>query len=82
MLLDSNIIIYFTNFLNFSNFTTKYPQELFASKISLIEVLGYSNITDRYKLELNEIFKNLTLFEIEDRLINKAISLRQSKKIS
>ncbi len=81
MLLDSNILIYLSN-NSLKNFFDKLNTDYFASKITLIEVYGFTSLKKEEKSILEEIFSSISLIEIDDKIIYKAISLRQKKDIS
>jgi toxin FitB len=82
ILADSNIIIYAAS--------GQYPQvtEWFAknvssvSAISLVEVLGYHNLKSAEKTELENLFSDLTILYPSPDVFQKAITLRQQKKMS
>lgn len=82
MLLDSNVIIYFSNAKKDSVFKALQSKELYASVISKVEVLGFHNLTNLDKLDLQKILTRIHLLEISDDVIDKAVSLRQIKNIS
>jgi len=81
-LLDSNIIIYSAEPEN------QFLRELiedncpFVSIISKIEVLGYHKIKPAEKDYFNTFFLNAPIIEINHNIIEKAISIRQAKKVS
>lgn len=82
MLLDSNAIVYFSKGDSFSSFTEKYSGEFSASKISVIEVLGFHRITETDKIVLKEIFSILDLHNVSDQVIDISVELRQKRNIS
>lgn len=80
-LLDSNIIIYSTQ-PEYSLIRDFIQNELvFCSKLSRIETLGYHKITDAEKDILNRTFGKFKLLNISDKIIERAIQIRQQKKI-
>ncbi|MDX1958870.1 MAG: type II toxin-antitoxin system VapC family toxin [Leptospiraceae bacterium] len=82
MLLDSNVLIY-SIIPEYSFLMESFrSQELFASEISYLEVLGFSNITDSDKDDLQEILDSINLLEVNFEIIQKATSLRQNRKMS
>ncbi|MDX2302251.1 MAG: type II toxin-antitoxin system VapC family toxin [Microscillaceae bacterium] len=81
-ILDSNIIIYSIQ-LNQSalrNYLANYS--LYASQISKVEVLGYHLITAQDKLDLEILFQNLSILDVSNNIIQKAIDLKQSQKMT
>jgi predicted nucleic acid-binding protein len=81
-LLDSNIVIYLTKPENASvgNFLSR--KSIAVSQVSFIEVLGFHKITDQDKIELEEFFSATRVFAISDDVADKAVELRQIKKMS
>lgn len=82
MILDSNIIIYAAEpeYESVREFIAE--QNPAASVISKIEVLGYHKMTPENQRILEEIFELLLLLPLSDDVIERAISLRQKRKIS
>jgi predicted nucleic acid-binding protein len=80
LLLDSNIIIHISANKNFGNFFEN--KIIFTSIISKLEVLGYHRISEWEKSSLTLLFDTISILEIDDTIIEKAISLRQIRKIS
>jgi predicted nucleic acid-binding protein len=82
MLLDSNIIIYsllpehpkLRQFIE-----THLPA---ASGISYLEVLGFHKITPDDKARFVQLFEGLKLLEIDRKILDKAVFLRQQRKMS
>jgi predicted nucleic acid-binding protein len=81
-LLDSNIIIYSAlpeySFLR----DLFYKNDVFASLVSKVEVLGYHKITDDQFHYFSEIFSILPLLPVDTAVIDQAIHLRRLNKIS
>jgi len=81
-LIDSNIIIYSAqpehSFLR--SFIATYTP--FVSAMSMVEVLGYYKLSSLEKKYLTEFFSAATIIEISRPIIDKAVILRQAKKIS
>ena len=82
-LLDSNIIIYLQ--------TVQYRKTLedlfegntiYTSHISMVEVLGFRKITPNEIAFFTNFFKHTALLEIDSRVIDNAIQLRQIKQLS
>lgn len=82
ILLDSNIIIYTTN--PEYNFILEELKSfsLSASKISVIEVLGFHKLDPVEKIEYELFFNSIDLYDVNDRVIQKATKFRQTKKMS
>lgn len=82
LLLDSNIFIY--------TIQPKYKdlrewvvgQNLAASEISLVEVLGYHHLTAEDSLDLKELFSVTKILPVTRVIVDKAIELRQQRKMS
>ena len=80
-LLDSNIIIYYSE--------KKYPcldaifqeETLYASEITRLEVLGYHQIGD-LKEFFEKLFTTFNLIPISKIILDTAISLKQQKRMS
>lgn len=81
-LLDSNIVIYATKpeLSLLGKFLA--PKNLAVSIVSFVEVLGFHRITEQDKIELETFFKATQIFSISSDIANKAVELRQSRKIS
>ena len=80
MLLDSNVIIYITNDISLEkDFIDK---ELFASVATKIEVLGFHKISESEKEKLAAFFDSISILDLTVQIANKAIALRQNKKMS
>lgn len=80
--LDSNIIIYAvkSDYPNIRNWLRTKVSAV--SDISRIEVLGYHEITSLEIEIIEKFFSFCTIIPIEVAIINKAIQLRQKKRIS
>lgn len=82
ILLDSNIIIYTTN-PEYSFILEELKSfSLSASKISVIEVLGFHKLDPVEKIEYELFFNSIDLYDVNDRVIQKATKFRQTKKMS
>lgn len=81
-LLDSNIIIY--SALSEYSYLRKFlfQNDVYASMISKVEVLGYQKITHAQINYFSEIFSILSLLPIDTAVIDHAIQLRQNQKLS
>ena len=82
MILDSNIIIYSTkpeyDFLR--EFIAENSPSV--SAVSYVEVLGYHKLADEEKELLEEFFDSTKILPISDKVIAKAVELRQLKKMT
>lgn len=82
MLVDSNIIIYAA--------LPEYPQlrqfirehEPVVSAISYVEVLGFHRLTEPDRVLFSAYFADATMLPVNQAVIDKAVILRQMKKIS
>ena len=81
-LIDSNIIIYSGANENSWLRELFYESNSFFSSISKIEVLGFHQITGEQVTYFLEIFKLLKVLPVDSGVIDKAISLRQQKKLT
>lgn len=80
--LDSNILIYSAD-PNASTLQLWLSNNmLFLSEITVIEVLGYHNLTKKENHYFTEFIKFCTLLPISKAVVNKAIELRQQKSMS
>ncbi len=82
-LLDSNILIY-SGEPAFSSILLPYitdPANL-VSAVSIVETLGYHKITADQVLYFESLFKILRIVPIDEIVIQKALHLRQLKKLS
>ena len=82
MLLDSNIIIYSLDSKYSDILKTFVSKNLYVSAISYLEVLGFKNISESDKSDLESILTKMILLEINFPIIQKATSLRQIHKMS
>ena len=80
MLLDSNIIIYLTNDISLEKFFL--DKLVYASIGKKIEVLGFHKISESEKEKLEAFFDSITVLDLSLKIADKAIQLRQTKKIS
>ena len=82
MIADSNLAIYAIGSGNASLeawFISTVPS---MSAISKVEVMGYHRITPTEITRYERFFGNLVVHPIDDIVIDRAISLRQSKSMS
>lgn len=82
ILLDSNTIIYAISpdYQNVRDYMSEF--NWCASKISMIEVLGYHKITALEKELFYPLFDKIKFYDIADPIIQKATEFRQIKKMS
>jgi hypothetical protein len=82
-LLDSNILIY-SGEAQFAPRLFPYVTDSgnFISTISIVETLGYHKITPAQTLYFESLFKILNSIPVDDAVIQRAVQLRQIKKIS
>lgn len=79
---DSNIIIH--SIKDEYSYLIQYLFEPDAtiSEVSKLEVLGYPHLTEREKSNFEEIFKGVTILPINSTIVDKAVELKQEKKMS
>jgi len=83
VLLDSNIIIYSTNPLYDSLQIFIAQNDCCVSLISKLEVLGFQNLQEKDKKILEDFFETAeTIVPISDEIIERAIRLRQQRRMS
>lgn len=82
-LLDSNILIY-SGEAPFSVQLLSYVTDNsnLVSAISIVETLGYQKITPAQVLYFESLFKILRIVPVDDAVIQRAMQLRQIKKMS
>lgn len=82
-LLDSNILIYATqpSMLRIVGPLIVSPDS-FVSEVTRLESLGFHRLPENDKLYLEATFNRMTVLPIDTPIINKAIELRQQRKMS
>lgn len=82
VLVDSNIIIYSAE--TEYEVLTKWlrNKNICVSDITRIEVLGYPNLLPEDKLYFEEFFNKCDVFSINKKNVNRAIFLKQQRKMS
>jgi predicted nucleic acid-binding protein len=82
MLLDSNIFIYAVQpkFVGLREWCMK--QELSASNITRLEVLGYHQLDEKDKTDFHRLFERTEIYPVSSAIIELAIGLRQQRKMS
>lgn len=82
ILIDSNILIYSAH-EKYRYLRDLFKQEnVFVSIITRLEVLGYHRITLKQITYFDAIFKVVEILQIDNALIEQAISYRQKKSMS
>lgn len=81
MLFDSNIFIYAIQpgYQILRDWCLQQP--LCASDITRLEVLGYHKLNELDKRDITKLFEMTTLYPVTRILINRAIQLRQQRKM-
>ncbi len=84
MILDSNIVIYavMPEYEELRKFLKKREYELAVSTITKLEVLGYHKLSGREKEVLQKFFEAIRQIPISQTIIDQAVELRQSQKMS
>lgn len=82
MLLDSNLFIYAVQpkFVGLREWCMK--QELSASNITRLEVLGYHQLDEKDKTDFHRLFERTEIYPVSSAIIEVAIDLRQLRKMS
>jgi hypothetical protein len=81
-LIDSNILIYAARPEHAALKALLQGGDVAVSNISRLEVLGYHKITEDQKKFFNAIFSLVKIIDVDNKVINKAIEIRQAKNIS
>jgi predicted nucleic acid-binding protein len=82
ILLDSNIFIYVIQKDYQQLRAWVHQQTVAASEVSLVEVLGYHQLTVEDKYDLEELFASSKILPVSRSVIDKAVGLRQLRKMS
>ncbi len=82
LLLDSNILIYAIQPEYSKLRKWIMNRDIAASEISLVEVLGYHQITTEDEQDLKELFSITEILPITRDISDKAVLLRQQRKMS
>lgn len=82
VLVDSNIVIYSAEveYEDLANWLRN--KNIGISDMTRIEVLGYPNLLLEDKLYFEKFFNKCNIFSINEKIINKAIFLKQQRKMS
>lgn len=82
ILLDTNIVIYSAKNEYISLRSLLLNPNVSASILSKVEVLGFHSLENHEQLYFESIFKSIKLLPVNLDIIDKAIELRQQKKMS
>ncbi|MBB5022438.1 type II toxin-antitoxin system VapC family toxin [Desulfurispira natronophila] len=82
MLLDSNIFIYAIQPPYQSLRDWLFQQQVMASDITRLEVLGYHKLHELDKRDLTRLFELTVLCPLSSDVVTTAIRLRQQRKMS
>lgn len=84
MILDSNIIIYYAvpKNIQIREYLAENKKNLVVSAISKVEVLGYNKLKPVEKTAFEHFFQNINMLDVNTPIIEKAVVLRQQKKMS
>jgi predicted nucleic acid-binding protein len=84
MLLDSNIIIYSVQpeYQIILEFLSSKEDNISISIVSKIEVLGYHDLSEFVKENLQLFFSEIPIINLSDEIAEIAIQLRQKKKMT
>lgn len=82
IIFDTNIVIYSAKQEYIGLRPLFFGQNTSISAISKIEVLGFHSLNNSEKLYFESIFKSINLLPVDFDIIDKAIELRQQKKMS
>ena len=82
MILDSNIVIYAVQpgFDDLNDFILQ--NEVVVSAITFLEVLGFHRLDALEKTKLEFFFAGIDILPLEQRIVQRAIVLRQQRKMS
>lgn len=80
--LDSNIVIYAVQPANDWLRVQIVAQPFAVSQATRVEVLGWHRITPEDQRDLDEFISSGTLLSVTDAVADKAVELRQQKKMS
>lgn len=81
-ILDSNIVIYATQRSYAYLFPLLRDSNNYISEITKLEVLGFHGFDKTSKEAMQLLFKRLQIIPIDSAIIDKAIELRQKRKLS
>jgi toxin FitB len=81
-ILDSNIVIYATQTAYSHLLPLLHQSDSYVSEITKLEVLGFHGFNALTKQNMKELFDTLQIIPIDSIIIDKAIELRQMRKMS
>jgi toxin FitB len=81
-LLDSNIVIYATQSSHAYLLPLLHASDCYISEITKLEVLGYHGFDAITKQNMRELFDTLQIIPINSKIIDKAVEIRQLRKMS
>ena len=82
MIVDSNLIVLASKHEHVAIRDWFMATPLSASAISRVEAMGYREMTEQERLILTGIFARLHVIAITDTVLDEAIRLKQTKKMS
>ena len=81
-ILDSNIVIYATQSAYAYLLPLLKDPNNYISEITKLEVLGFHGFDKTSKYAMESLFKKLQIIPLDSSIIDKAIELRQMRKMS
>jgi toxin FitB len=81
-IIDSNLLIYSAEAEYSYLRTLLRSPDVYVSAVSKVEVLGFHKITTTDKLYFEALFRRVAQIPMDDEILNKAIELRQTKRMS
>ncbi len=81
-ILDSNIVIYATQTAFAYLLPLLHDSDSYVSEITKLEVLGFHGFDTTTKQDMTDLFDTLQIIPIDSFIIDKAIELRQMRKMS
>ena len=82
MIVDSNLIILASKSSHVEILDWLLETPLSVSAISRVEVMGYRDMTEEERSTLKRLFAELQVIAITDPILDEAIRLKQTKKMS
>ena len=81
-ILDSNIVIYATQTAFAYLLPLLHDSDNYVSEITKLEVLGFHGFDATTKQNMEDLFDTLQIIPIDSHIIDKAVELRQMRKMS